>query len=77
MYSSKLYWTILNCIILNYTLIQASGVAGWVSFSAFTSLLVIPIEIWTSAIGLKFFVITAGNKKYQLIIKKKKKKMIK
>ena len=34
----------------------------------------IPIEITSSAIGLKICAITAGIKKYKLIIKKKKKK---
>ena len=48
-----------------------------VSISTFTSLVVIPVSIASSAIGLKLCVITAGIEKYKSIIKKKKKSMIK
>ena len=41
---------------------------------AFVSLVDIPAGITSSALGLKFCVITAGIKKYKSIIKKKKKK---
>ena len=48
-----------------------------VSISTFTFLVVIPVSIASSAIGLKLCVITAGIEKYKSIIKKKKKSMIK
>ena len=65
------------CATLNYTehfLILASTITGFISISAFASLLDIPIGIMSSAIGLKICAITAGMKKYKSIIKKKKKK---
>ena len=43
-----------------------------ISVSAFTYILFIPLEITSSAIGLKICAITAGTKKYKPIIKKKK-----
>ena len=58
--------------VLNYIEhlpIFISTVAGFVSISAFASLVGIPIGITSSAIGLKINVITAGIKKYDLIIK--------
>ena len=45
---------------------------GWVSISAFSSFVGIPIEIPIYAKGLKICLITAGIKKYRSIIKKKK-----
>ena len=65
------------CRVLNYidhSLILITTITGCVSISAFTSLDGIPIGITSSAIGLKFFVITAGIKKYKSINKKNKKK---
>ena len=62
---------------LNYIeqfLILASTITGCVSIFSFASLVSIPKEITSSAIGLKIFVITAGIKKYKSINKKKKKK---
>ena len=60
---------------IEHLLILISTVTGYVSISAFASLVGIPVEITSSAIGLKMFVITAGIKKYiKSIIKKKKKK---
>ena len=53
--------------VLNYIenlLILLSTVSGCVSVSAFAALVGIPIEITSSAIGLKIFVITAAIKKY-------------
>ena len=47
------------------------------STSVFASLVDIPIGIASSAIGLKICAITAGIKKYESIIKKKKKSVIK
>ena len=65
------------CITLNYIehfLILASTISGCVSISAFASLVGIPIGITSSAIRLKIYAITAGIKKYNSIIEKKKKK---
>ena len=65
------------CITLNYIehfLILASTISGCVSISAFASLVGIPIGITSSAIRLKICAITAGIKKYNSIIEKKKKK---
>ena len=62
--------------VLNYSehlLILIFTVSGCVSISAFASLADISIGITSSAIGLKISVITAGIKKYKLVIKKKKK----
>ena len=62
------------CTTQNYMehfLILASGC---ISISAFSSLVGIPIEITSSAIGLKVCAITAGIKKYKSMIQKKKKK---
>ena len=47
---------------------------GCISFSAYASLLGIPIGFISSAIRLKICAIAATIKKYKLIIKKKKKK---
>ena len=55
-------------------LILASTITGCISNSAFASLVCIPIRITSSAIVLKIWAITAANKKYKSIIKKKKKK---
>ena len=46
---------------------------GFISVSAFASLLGISIEIKIYAIGSKIYAIAAGIQKYKLIIKKKKK----
>ena len=50
---------------------------GYVSISGFASLVGIPLTITSSTTRLKICTITAGIKKYQSIIKKKKKSMIK
>ena len=62
-------WIILsNCLFYFLQLL-------WVSVSAFSSLVGIPIGIASSAMGLKkVLVLTAGIKKYKSIIKKNKKK---
>ena len=65
------------CRVLNYidhSLIVIFTITGCVSISVFASLIGIPIGITSSAIGLKFCVITAGIKNYKSIINKKKKK---
>ena len=64
--------TTLNCI--EHFLILGSTITGYVSISAFASLVCIPIRITSSAIVLKVCVITAGIKINKSIIKKKKKK---
>ena len=61
-------------IYIDYSLIVISTNTGCVPISAFASLVGIPIEITSSAIGLKICAITAGIKKYRSIIKKKRKK---
>ena len=65
-----------TCKYLNYILhllILVLTVTGCVSISAFASLVCIPVGIMSSAVGIKPCAITAGNKKYKSIIKKKKK----
>ena len=70
--STKSFGTTLNYI--DHFLILASTITGCVSISAFASLVDIPIEITSSAIGSKICATTAGIKNYNSIIKKKKKK---
>ena len=63
------------CTTLNYVeqfLILGSTISGCVSISAFGSLVSIPIEITSSTVGLKIWVVTAAIKEYKSIIKKKK-----
>ena len=53
--------------VLNYIehlLISVFTISGWVSISAFASLIDIPIGITSSVIGLKIYVITGWIKKY-------------
>ena len=55
------------CRVLNYIdhiLIVASTITGYVSISAFVSLVGISIRITSSPIGLKICTITSGIKKY-------------
>ena len=62
------------CATLNYIehlLILASTVTGCVSISAFADFVGISAS---SAVGLKICEITEGSKKYQSIIKKKRKR---
>ena len=49
-----------------------STITGFVSISALSSLVGIPIGVTSSATGLKIFAITVGIKKYKSIIKKEK-----
>ena len=63
------------CRVLNYighSLIAVSTITGSVSISAFASLCGIPVRTTNSATGLKICVTTAGIKRYESIIKKKK-----
>ena len=68
----KKFYTSLNYI--EHFFIVASTITGCVSVSAFASLVGIPIGITSSEITLKICAITAGIKKYNSRIKKKKKK---
>ena len=64
------------CTTVNYIkhfLTLSSTITGCISISAFVSLIGIAIGIASYAIRLIICAITAGIKKYQLIIKKKKK----
>ena len=66
-----------TCKCLSYVehlLILASMVTCCVSIFTFAPLVCIPVGITSSAVGIKTCAITAGIKKYELIIKKKKKK---
>ena len=65
-----------TCKYLNdvkHWFILASIITGCVSISTFTSLLVIPVGILSSAKGLKICLMAAGIKKYESTIKKNKK----
>ena len=55
-------------------LILVSTVTGFVSISAFASLVCLPVGITSFAVGLNICAITAGIKKSKLLIKKKNKK---
>ena len=60
------------CTILNYIehfLILPSTMTGYTSIFDFAFLICIPIGITRSAIGIQIYAITAGIKKYKLIIK--------
>ena len=59
---------------IEHFLILASTITGYVFISAFASLVVIPVVVISSVIGLKICAITAGIKKYKSKFKKKKKK---
>ena len=66
-----------TCKYLNYVellLILVSTITGRASLSAFASLVCVPVGTTSSALGIKTCAITAGIKKYNSIIKKKKKK---
>ena len=67
----------MTCKYLNFVehlLILVSTITGCVSISAFVSLFCVPVGITSSAVGIKMCAITVGNKKYESIIRKKKKK---
>ena len=55
-------------------LILVSTVTGCTSIFAFASLVCVPVGIASSAVGITVCAITVGIKKYDIIIKKKKKK---
>ena len=65
------------CATLNFIehfLILFSSINGSISIAAFASLIGMPIGITSPAIGLKICATTPRIKKYELIIKKEKKK---
>ena len=65
------------CRALNYFehfIIFVSAVSGCVSIFGFASLVGVSVFITSSAVEVKVWTITAGIKKYKLIIKKKRKK---
>ena len=65
------------CRVLSYFehfLVFISEFSGYVSMSAFTSSVVVPLGITGSAVGKKICTTTAGIKKYKSITKEKKKK---
>ena len=66
-----------TCKYLNYVehlLILVSKITGYVSISAFASLVAIPVGITSSAVGIKICAITGRIKNYKSIIQKKKNK---
>ena len=58
---------------IEHSLVLISTVNGCVSIFGFASLVGIPMGITSTAVELKIYVITAGIKKYESIIKKKEK----
>ena len=64
-----------TCNYLNYIehlLILASTITSCVSVSVFGSLVCVHWDITSSGVGIRICAITAGIKKYKLIIKRKK-----
>ena len=68
------WWVKSTKKVCEVLIILVSTVSGYVSISAFSSLVGVPVGITSSAIGLIICVITARIKKRKSIIKKKKKK---
>ena len=59
------------CETLNYIeyfLLLASAITGWISIATFSSLIAFPMRITSCVIRLKICAITAGIKKYKSII---------
>ena len=61
------------CKYLNFVILTSAG-SGCVSISAFGSLVCVSVGIASSLVGLKVCAITAVIKKYESLIKEKKKK---
>ena len=59
---------------VKHLLILVSTVTGCISIFAFAALVCVPVGIASFAVGITLCAITAGIKKYDIIIKKKKKK---
>ena len=72
--SKKYNKTCQYLIYVEHLFILVSTVTGCVSFFAFASLVCVPVGISSSAVGIKLCAITAGIKKCNSIIRKKKKK---
>ena len=68
----KKTWKYLNDV--EHLFILVPTVTGYVSISAFASLVCVSVGITSSEVGIKICTITAGIKKYNSIIKRKKKK---
>ena len=69
-----------TCKCLNYVenlLIVASTLSDSASISAFASLVVIPVSITSSPVGMEICTITAGVKKHKSVKKKTRRSMIK
>ena len=60
--------------MFEHLLILASIITGCVSITAFASLVCVPAGTTSSAVGMKICAITVRIKKYDSVIKKKKKK---
>lgn len=60
-------------IYIEHSIIFVSAITGHVSISAFASVIGIPIGIKSTVVGLKTCAVTAGIKKYDSIITKKRK----
>ena len=71
----KVVFMALNCV--EYLFILASAVSRCASISTFASLVCISIGTASSTEGIQIFAITAGNKEYKSVIKKRKRNMIK
>ena len=68
-----------TCKYLNYVehlFILASVITGFISISAFTSLVCVPVGITSSAVGRKIYAITLGTKKCKSIINKNSEKVL-
>ena len=66
-----------RCKYLNYVehfLILFSAITGCVSIASIASLACVPVGIMSSVEGIKICAVTAGIKKYESIMNKKKKK---
>ena len=62
---NKKYKNVCRVLIyIDHLLIIISTITGWVSISAFSSLVGVSIEITSSALGLKTCAITADIKRY-------------
>ena len=67
----EVFRTLNDC---EHFLVFVSVVIGCVLISAYTSLVGVPVDTASSAVGLIICAITAGIKTYRSIIKKKRKK---
>lgn len=61
-------------IYIEHSIIFVSAITGHVSISAFASVIGIPMGIKSTVVGLKTCAVTAGIRKYNSIIKKKRKR---